>query len=83
MASFWLTDEDDWPNHGEIDIVEGLNNQSVAKTALHTRAECSMYAHVPDYAHTGQWDRATGIPDTFTGRIDYTTSLPADNCWIL
>lgn len=81
--AFWLTDEDHWPDHGEIDIVEGINDQSVAKTALHTGNECSMYAHVPDYAQTGHWDRSTGIPDTFTGRMDYTTSVPADNCWVL
>ena len=45
--AFWLTDEDAWPNNGEIDIVEGINNQTQAKTALHTSDQCSMYAHVP------------------------------------
>lgn len=79
--AFWLTDEDQWPLHGEIDILEGVNYQSHAKTALHTSPDCSMYAHVPDYAYTGHWDRATGLPDTFTGIPDYTTNLPADNCW--
>jgi Glycosyl hydrolases family 16 len=81
--AFWLTDEDDWPNHGEIDVVEGVNEQSVAKTALHTRESCSMYAHVPPYASTGYWDSATGIPNTWTGQPDLNTSVPADNCWVL
>lgn len=81
--AFWLTDTAHWPDHGEIDFVEGINTQSVVKTALHTTDRCSMYAHVPSYAMTGQWDRATGIPDTFTGLLDNTTNLPADNCHVL
>eukprot|EP00980_Cylindrotheca_fusiformis_P030773 scaffold25410_cov117-Cylindrotheca_fusiformis.AAC.6 len=65
-----LSDEDDWPKNGEIDILEGINTQSVAKTALHTAADCSMYAHVPPFAKTGNWDSATGIPNTFTGKLN-------------
>jgi hypothetical protein len=79
--AFWLTDEGDWPDHGEIDIVEGINNQTRAKTALHTSAQCNMFAHVPDYAKTGTWDRATGIPDTFTGKLNNETNKEADDCW--
>jgi hypothetical protein len=79
--AFWLTDEDNWPNHGEIDIVEGVNTLATAKTALHTSESCSMYAHVPSWAHTGTWDRASGIPDTWNGVMDVNTSVPADNCW--
>ena len=45
--AWWLTDEANWPDNGEIDIVEGVNNQTVAKTALHTSDRCSMFAHVP------------------------------------
>lgn len=81
--AFWLTDEDAWPNHGEIDIVEGINYQPVAKTALHTSSECSMYGHVADYDFSGHWDRATGLPDTFTGQMDFETSVPADNVSII
>ena len=77
--AFWLTDEDHWPDHGEIDIVEGVNYQSEAKTALHTADQCRMFAHVPDYAFSGHWDRATGLPDTFTGIMDWETNVPADN----
>jgi hypothetical protein len=64
--AFWLTDEDNWPNHGEIDIVEGINYQSVVKTALHTRDQCSMYAHVPIHSKTGTWDWACKILVSFT-----------------
>lgn len=79
--AFWLTDEADWPKNGEIDILEGINNQTRAKTALHTSEMCSMFAHVPDYAKTGTWDRATGIPDTFTGKLNFETDKEADDCW--
>ena len=81
--AFWLTDEDAWPDNGEIDIVEGINTQSVAKTALHTSESCSMYAHVPTYAKTGGWDTASGIPNTYTGIPDYETHVEADNCWVM
>lgn len=80
--AFWLTDEENWPNHGEIDILEGINTQTVAKTALHTGALCSMYAQVPPKAWTGKWDRATGVFDRFTGKPDFNTSVPADDCWV-
>jgi hypothetical protein len=79
--AFWLTDEEHWPQNGEIDIVEGVNYQTSAKTALHTSESCSMYAHVPKWSWTGVWDNATGIPDTFTGELMTDTHVPADNCW--
>ena len=79
--AFWSTDEKDWPKNGEIDIVEPINNQVVAKTALHTSEDCDMYAHVPRYNWTGYWDSATGLPDTFTGELNFETTLEADNCW--
>jgi len=81
--AFWLTNEESWPDKGEIDIVEGVNFQSVAKTALHTSPMCSMYAHVADYSKTGSWDWATGIPDTFTGEMKFDISKPADDCWVM
>jgi hypothetical protein len=81
--AFWTTDEAAWPDHGEIDIVEGINNQDVVKTALHTSEDCSMYAHVPRWAWSGEWDTATGIPDTFTGQLNFVNQLEADNCWVM
>mmetsp|Transcript_23763 Transcript_23763/g.35465 ORF Transcript_23763/g.35465 Transcript_23763/m.35465 type:complete len:485 (-) Transcript_23763:447-1901(-) len=79
--AFWLTDETNWPNNGEIDIVEGINYQNVAKTALHTSAECDMYQQVDPTKKTGTWDRSSGVYDRFTGLPDHETSVPAQNCW--
>jgi len=79
--AFWLTDEANWPDNGEIDIVEGINYQSVAKTALHTSDKCDMYSHVPYWVKTGTWEWSTGIPNTYSGEADYKTVKESDNCW--
>lgn len=81
--AFWMTDEAAWPRNGEIDVLEGVNGQTTAKTALHTSDQCDMYAHVPSYAKTGDWEWITGIPNTFTGQPDFQTSKAADNCWVM
>eukprot|EP00934_Nitzschia_sp_Nitz4_P000241 Nitzschia sp. Nitz4//scaffold313_size41840//10902//17056//NITZ4_007432-RA/size41840-processed-gene-0.86-mRNA-1//-1//CDS//3329547418//241//frame0 len=81
--AFWMTDKDVWPDHGEIDIIEGINTQSTVKTALHTSEDCSMYAHVPAWALSGTWDVATGLPDTFTGIPNTVNRVQADNCYVL
>ena len=78
--AFWLTDEENWPVHGEIDIVEGVNYQSVAKTALHSTKGCSMY-DIPLGTMTGGWDTAQGIPDSKTGIPDMTLRY-AQNCFV-
>lgn len=54
--AFWLTDEAAWPRNGEVDILEGINGMTTAKTALHTSNECDMYAHVSPYDMTGDWE---------------------------
>lgn len=78
--AFWLTDEANWPVNGEIDIVEGVNFQSEAKTALHTTLGCDMY-DVPQGTMTGIWDTAVGIPDRKTGIPDMTFR-EARNCFV-
>ena len=57
--AFWMTDEAHWPDNGEIDILESINNQTQAKTALHTGGQCRMYGQVPARFMTGSWDRAS------------------------
>jgi hypothetical protein len=78
--AFWLTDEANWPVNGEIDIVEGVNYQSAAKTALHSTQGCSM-DDIPMGVKTGSWDTAVGIPDKDTGIPDMTLRY-ATNCFV-
>lgn len=78
--AFWLTDEANWPINGEIDIVEGVNYQSEAKTALHATDGCAMN-DIPLGTMTGIWDTAQGIPDAKTGIPDMTLRY-ATNCFV-
>ncbi|KAG7357382.1 glycosyl hydrolase family 16 protein [Nitzschia inconspicua] len=78
--AFWLTDEANWPVNGEIDIVEGVNFQAEAKTALHTTKGCDM-SDVSLGTMTGSWDTAVGIPDKKTGIPDMTFR-EARNCFV-
>ena len=53
--AFWLLGRD-WPNEGEIDIIEGINVQTSDTSTLHTNPECDFDAHQTDAdAMTGEW----------------------------
>ena len=39
--AFWMVGPN-WPNHGEIDIIEGVNSQNSNSMTLHTDAGCSI-----------------------------------------
>jgi len=38
----WWTVGPNWPNQGEIDVIEGVNTQSADQTTLHTNGGCTM-----------------------------------------
>ncbi|KAJ7197730.1 glycoside hydrolase family 16 protein [Mycena pura] len=38
----WETNESNWPNGGEVDIIEGVNDQGTNTVTLHTAPGCSM-----------------------------------------
>mmetsp|Transcript_25085 Transcript_25085/g.52149 ORF Transcript_25085/g.52149 Transcript_25085/m.52149 type:complete len:563 (-) Transcript_25085:168-1856(-) len=78
--AFWLVDEPNWPVNGEIDIVEGVNYQTEAKTAMHSTRGCKM-DDIPLGTMTGTWDTAQGIPDAKTGIPDMTLRY-AQNCFV-
>ncbi|MCJ1392920.1 hypothetical protein MMC18_005792 [Xylographa bjoerkii] len=41
--ALWLTDPANWPNHGEIDVVEAVNQATTGnQVSLHTTADCEM-----------------------------------------
>jgi len=79
--AFWLTDDDNWPENGEVDIIEAMNYQTRARATLHTSEGCTMWGNVVPNSHTGEWDRAECIPDLYTGVPDCKTSKEADDCW--
>ncbi|KAF6746910.1 glycoside hydrolase family 16 protein [Ephemerocybe angulata] len=54
--AIWETNESNWPNGGEIDIVEGVNDQAPNAATLHTAAGCSMPASRTQTGTNGQLD---------------------------
>lgn len=44
LHSFWSVGPD-WPNNGEIDIVEGVNSASTNLMSLHTKQGCATNGH--------------------------------------
>ncbi|KAG8702142.1 hypothetical protein FRC08_003671 [Ceratobasidium sp. 394] len=42
--AYWTTDTNNWPAKGEIDIIEGVNDQSPNAATLHTTAGCTQPA---------------------------------------
>jgi len=65
--AFWTVGPN-WPNSGEIDIIEGVNVQAYDATTLHTNDGCDM-SHMPADSFTGKW--GTG-----------SQGNPADNCYV-
>jgi len=63
--AFWTVGPN-WPNSGEIDIIEGVNVLTYDATTLHTNAGCDQ-SHTPTSSFTGKW--GTGSQNN-----------PADNC---
>jgi len=61
--AWWLVGPN-WPNAGEIDIVEGVNQNTQDATTLHTSSGCDMSAEDKN-SFTGQWGLGSdGSPAT-------------------
>ncbi|KAF9003020.1 concanavalin A-like lectin/glucanase domain-containing protein [Cyathus striatus] len=57
----WETVEATWPNGGEVDIVEGVNDQSPNAVTLHTSPGCTMPASRAQSGTSGQLDCNTAV----------------------
>jgi hypothetical protein len=64
--AWWMVGPN-WPNNGEIDIIEGVNMQSVVATTLHTSNGCTQSSSTNMF--TGTWSLGTN-------------GQPATNCYI-
>lgn len=64
--SWWVYGAD-WPNNGEIDIIEGVNTMTADLTSLHTSEGCIM--------------EASGASQ-FSGTWEVAGTKNATNCWV-
>ena len=68
--AFWMVGPSPWPTGGEIDIIEGVNDQPRDASTLHTTDGCSMASVDAAATMTGRYgerdcnagDKATGMP---------------------
>ncbi|QRV76433.1 glycoside hydrolase family 16 protein [Ceratobasidium sp. AG-Ba] len=54
--AYWTTDTNNWPAQGEIDIIEGVNDQAPNAATLHTTAGCSQPATRDQTGHPTNLD---------------------------
>ncbi|KIW98599.1 uncharacterized protein Z519_00260 [Cladophialophora bantiana CBS 173.52] len=64
--AFWMLGPD-WPNNGEIDIIEGVNSQNANNMAMHTNAGCSITS-------TGAFSGTLETDDCDTNAPDQATN---------
>ncbi|KAF8970935.1 glycoside hydrolase family 16 protein [Flammula alnicola] len=59
--AIWETKESNWPTGGEVDILEGVNDQSPNAATLHTAAGCTMPASRSETGTAGQLNCDTSV----------------------
>ena len=65
--AFWACG-DNWPNNGEIDILEGVDGGASNHMALHTNQGCRM-SQDDNTLFSGYW-------------VNGPNNQPATNCWV-
>ena len=71
--AFWTLGDGTWPYHGEIDILEGINNMEGYLSSLHTADTCS----VVDDPST-----ETGLFETSNCQYDVATGDNSEGCGV-
>ncbi|KAF4622600.1 hypothetical protein D9613_009003 [Agrocybe pediades] len=72
--AIWETKESNWPAGGEVDIVEGVNDQEPNASTLHTTAGCSMPADKSETGVAGQLDCDTSVNGNTGCGVQFPTS---------
>lgn len=64
--AFWMLGTD-WPNNGEIDIIEGVNDQSANNMAMHTSEGCTI-------TNTGAFSGTLETDDCYVDAADQASN---------
>ncbi|KAJ2916095.1 hypothetical protein MD484_g4332, partial [Candolleomyces efflorescens] len=72
--AIWETDEVNWPNAGEIDILEGVNDQVPNASTLHTGPGCTMPAERVQTGTNGQLDCDAAVNGNTGCGVTYPTA---------
>lgn len=78
--AYWLCGPD-WPTHGELDILEYINNGEVNQGTLHTDAGCNMYG-VQTSGFTGDWATGKNGQEARDCNVKNATQLTNQGCGI-
>jgi len=72
--AFWMLGSGTWPQNGEIDIIEGINNQTKDQMSIHTREGCN--ATVGKYGQYGTFgsNRDCGYGGGYDGCTVFSSS---------
>ena len=87
--AFWTCDTNNWPNNGEIDILEGINDWTSNQIALHTSDGCNMrhakrnetgsVITTECRSRPGAKDYGCAVKDTANGDLSYGANFNANN----
>ncbi|KAJ7097211.1 glycoside hydrolase family 16 protein [Mycena belliarum] len=75
--AIWETDEASWPRGGEVDIVEGVNDDGANAVTLHTAPGCTMPAQRTETGTPGQLSCDTALNGNAGCGVRLASSSPA------